>query len=246
MERKMKRIAIIGGTALFGAEIFKGAGEREIKTPYGSASLKIKDDLILLPRHGKGNIPPHKINHQANLSALKDLGVKQIIGINSTGSLKVEIPPGSILIPDDYINFGPIGTFYNYEIIHITPSLDEDLRKAVISAASRLKMEIIDKGVYIQRPGPRLETRAEVRMLRNFGDLVGMTMASEATAAKELGLAYASICSVDNYCHGLVDEPLNNEQIVAAAKRNQERIISLIEGIIIKTCPTKKVSLSIM
>jgi len=229
----MKRIAIIGGTALFGAEIFKKALTKEIQTPYGSAFLLIKDDLVFLPRHGKDkDIPAHKVNHQVNLSVLKDLAVKQIIGINSTGSLKVEIPPGSILVPDDYINFGPIGTFYNYEIVHITPSLDEDLRKVIISAASKLKLEIIDKGIYIQRPGPRLETRAEIKMLSSFGDLVGMTMASEATAAKELGLSYASICSVDNYGHGLVDEPLENEQIVAAAKRNQERIISLTKEVI--------------
>ncbi|MBU1487970.1 MTAP family purine nucleoside phosphorylase [bacterium] len=229
----MKRIAIIGGTALFGAEIFKEALAREIRTPCGSTFLLIKDDLVFLPRHGKDkNIPAHKVNHQANLSALKDLAVKQIVGINSTGSLKVEIPPGSILIPDDYINFGPIGTFYNHEIVHITPSLDEDLRKVIISAASKLKMKIIDKGVYIQRPGPRLETRAEIKMLSSFGDLVGMTMASEATAAKELGLSYASICSVDNYGHGLIDEPLKNEQIVETAKRNQERIISLTKEVI--------------
>ncbi|MFH1563715.1 MAG: MTAP family purine nucleoside phosphorylase [Nitrospirota bacterium] len=228
----MKRIAIIGGTALFGAEIFKGAGRKEIKTPYGSAFLLIKDDLIFLPRHGKDkNIPAHKVNHQANLAALKDLAVKQIIGINSTGSLKVEIPPGSILIPDDYINFGPIGTFYDHKIVHITPSLDEDLRRAIILSASKLKLEIIDNGVYIQRPGPRLETRAEIRMLSSFGDLVGMTMASEATAAKELGLSYASICSVDNYGHGLIEEPLENEQIVGAAKRNQEIIISLTKEV---------------
>lgn len=229
----MKRIAIIGGTALFGAEIFKKALTKEIQTPYGSAFLLIKDDLVFLPRHGKDkDIPAHKVNHQVNLSVLKDLAVQQIIGINSTGSLKVEIPPGSILVPDDYINFGPIGTFYNYEIVHITPSLDEDLRKVILSAASKLKLEIIDKGIYIQRPGPRLETRAEIKMLSSFGDLVGMTMASEATAAKELGLSYASICSVDNYGHGLVDEPLENEQIVAAAKRNQERIISLTKEVI--------------
>ena len=229
----MKRIAIIGGTALFGAEIFKEALAREIRTPCGSTFLLIKDDLVFLPRHGKDkNIPAHKVNHQANLSALKHLAVKQIVGINSTGSLKVEIPPGSILIPDDYINFGPIGTFYNHEIVHITPSLDEDLRKVIISAASKLKMKIIDKGVYIQRPGPRIETRAEIKMLSSFGDLVGMTMASEATAAKELGLSYASICSVDNYGHGLIDEPLKNEQIVETAKRNQERIISLTKEVI--------------
>lgn len=230
----MKRIAIIGGTALFGAEIFKGAREKEIETPYGSAFLKIKNDFILLPRHGKGNIPPHKINHQANLFALKELDVKQIIGINSTGSLKVEIPPGSILIPDDYINFGPVNSFYDYKIVHIIPSLDDDLRRVIISFASNLKIEIIDRGVYVQTQGPRLETRAEIRMLRNFGDVVGMTMASEATAAKELGLAYASVCSVDNYCHGLVDEPLESEQILATSKINQERIISLTNGIIKK------------
>jgi 5'-methylthioadenosine phosphorylase len=88
------------------------------------------------------------------------------------------------------------------------------------------------EGVYIQTIGPRLETRAEIAMLKNFGHVVGMTMAHEATLCQEAGLAYASICSVDNYCHGVIDRPLTAEDIIQQGRKNVASINKILFGMI--------------
>ncbi len=218
-------IGVIGGVGFFEAERFKGAQVEEIKTPYGIVHMLILGKVTLIPRHGiQNNVPPHKINHLANIFAFKEKGITKIVGVNSVGSLKQEISPPSILIPHDYIGPWNITTFHDDKIVHIIPYLDEGLRQSLLSFAQKFGLEMVEKGVYIQTLGPRLETKAEIHMLRSFGDVVGMTMASEATLAKELGLGYASICSVDNYAHGIVDEPLTSDLIIKNARINGEKI----------------------
>lgn len=230
----MNRVAVIGGSILDDLGILEGAAPQNIKTDYGETSLFLKDEVIFLPRHGKKkNIPPHWINHQANMAGLQELGTTYIIGINSVGSLKEEITPDYFLVPDDYINLWNISTFYNEKIVHITPGLSEDLRQWIISSLKKLgKVDYKEEGVYIQTMGPRLETRAEIRMLKNFGDVVGMTMASEATAAKELGLHYGSLCSVDNFCHGIGCAPLSSEEIKENARKKGVRIKKILVEVI--------------
>lgn len=206
----MQKIAIIGGS---GFKQFKRAG------------------IFFLQRHGK-NIPPHKINHKRNILFLKKKGVKNVIGINSVGSLKRNIGPGSIIIPQDYINLKDIQTYYDVKAKHITPGLDNKLRKKIINAAKKAKIKTINKGIYIQTIGPRLETKAEINFIKNFADIVGMTMANEATLAKELGLNYASICSVDNYANGIIKKSLTFLQIKKAQKKNQKKIKRLLKEMI--------------
>ncbi len=218
-------IGIVGGTGL--ENFMKGFREKVIKTDCGAVFLLVKDNIAFINRHGKDKkIPPHLINHKANLSALKKLKVNSLLGVCSVGSLKKEIPPGSILIPDDYINFHPL-TFFDSRT-HITPELDSQLREKIIRTARKLGMKVISKGIYFQSCGPRLETRAEVKMLRNFSDVVGMTLASEATLAKELGIRYAGICQVDNYAHGLAKEKLDFQKIMEKAKETRGELIKLL------------------
>lgn len=222
-------LGVIGGVGFFEAEKFKGVDIQKIETPHGSVETLEMENIFFLPRHGiKKKLPPHMINHRANMFAFKDKGITKVIGMNSVGSLKLEIPPPSILIPNDYINIWEIPTIHDKDVVHVVPALDEDLRNALIFQSKKQGLEIIDYGIYIQTRGPRLETRAEISMLRNFADVVGMTMASEATLAKELGLAYTSICSVDNYANGIVDEPLNNDNILANATVNANKIRDFI------------------
>ena len=229
-------IGIIGGTGFYEAKFLGETEEREVETVYGTAYTLVGEKFLFIPRHGRDrNIPPHRINHRANIMALKECGVRGVIGVSSTGSLKKEIPPRSLVVPDDYINLWNTPTFFDSEIVHITPGLDEGLRNKIISTAKRLGMDVIGKGTYIQTSGPRLETKAEVSLLRNYADIVGMTMASEATLAKELGLGYANISSVDNYAHGVTEEKLDFREVALEASRNIEglnRLLSeLIEGL---------------
>jgi len=225
----MEKTGVIAGTAFRQIGLLEEANPVEVSTRFGKVTLLESDDIVFLPRHGvEDSIPPHQINHRANLSAFKELGIPKIIGVNSVGSLKPEIPPKTLVIPHDYINFWGIQTLFDEEIRHITPGLNEDLRQLILGVAKRQKIQVTGEGIYIQTRGPRLETRAEISLLRHFGDIVGMTMANEATLAEELSIPYASICSVDNYCHGISQTPLKAEDILRTARSNMERAKRLV------------------
>jgi 5'-methylthioadenosine phosphorylase len=228
----MKPLGIISGTVfLQGKGIFADLREETRKTQFGRALVFRSAEVAFIPRHGKDPrhyILPHLINHQANLQALKDLGVGEILGINSTGSLKRRLKPGMFVIPDDYLMPAAGPTAVREKPVHITPALSAELRRKVLEAARVCAIELIDGGIYWQTAGPRLETRAEIAMMAQFADLVGMTMASEAIIAQELEMSYASLCSVDNYAHGIGDTRLSMEEITVHARRNAESILRIL------------------
>ncbi len=226
-------IGIIGGTSFYKTELTRDFSEEVIETRYGRVYALFGDNVIFIPRHGKrSDIPPHRINHRANIMAFKERNVEMIIGVTSVGSLKREIRPRSLVIPNDYINLWNISTFYESEIMHITPGLDESLRGIIISTARRLGIKVIEKGIYVQTAGPRLETRAEVSLLRDYADIVGMNMGSEATLAKELNLRYANISSVDNYANGVIDEKLDFRMVIEEASKNRKKLERLLLAVI--------------
>jgi len=226
-------LGIIGGRSfsLMRIEVAEG---KKMETPFGEPSDHFTigsmggKTVTFLLRHGSQGIPPHRINHRANIFGMRELGISRVIGVNSVGSLKEGIPPGWLVIPHDYISPWQVMTFYDRQAVHITPRLDEDLRKLLIRAAEGVGVPFLEEGVYIQTVGPRLETKAEIAMLRNFGDVVGMTMANEATLCQERGIAYASICSVDNYCHGILEKPLVEEQISQKARENATQVNKIL------------------
>ncbi len=221
-------LGVIGGTVFLKHNILKPKTEK-IKTVQGTALIQKTNSIVFIPRHGfPAKIPPHKINHKANILALKKMGVKEIIGVNSVGSLKKEIKPGTIAVPNDYINLFNVQTFFDKEIKHITPALSAMLRKKLLNATKKLNINVLNKGVYFQSLGPRLETPAESRFASRIADFVGMTMASEATLAKELELEYAAICSVDNYANGIAGKAIHSS-IVKNASLNAEKIWQIIE-----------------
>ncbi len=232
-------LGIIGGTSLFDSKFLDDAKEKEIETKYGTVYLLFtaaarSHEVVFIPRHGKEkNIPPHKINHKANIMAFKELNVEKIVGVTSVGSLKLAIKPRSLIVPHDYISLCSIPTFYDDEIVHVTPELDGGLRRSVIKVAKDLGVDLVEEGVYFQTVGPRLETRAEINLIRNYADVVGMNMASEATLAKELGLRYANISTVDNYAHGIIpEEELDYKKIVEAASKSRKDLEKVLMKLI--------------
>jgi 5'-methylthioadenosine phosphorylase len=229
----VSRIAVIGGSGVLEIELFAGLKNREVATGYGRVTVAEADDLIFLQRHGTPPLPPHKLNHQANITALKECGVDYIVAVNSTGSLKSSLPPGSLLLPDDYFNPWAIRTFFDDRLEFITPSLSASVRSAVVAAAAEIEVALVATGTYIQTTGPRFETRAEVRVLAGWGDVVGMTMAGEATLAREIGLEYASICLVDNYANGVCEQTVDIVEIEKAQKQNS-RILTELLPVVIK------------
>ena len=228
----MGLLGIISGTlALQGKAFFADLEERPVQNEFGEALVLLSRNTAFIPRHGRDSsrhILPHRINHPANLKALKDLGVDEVIGINSTGSLKKRLKPGTIVVPDDFILLYGGPTVFETKPVHITPLLHEGLRQKCLEAARECGIEAVDGGVYWQTRGPRLETRAEIAAISQMADIVGMTMAGEAVIAQELGLPYASICSVDNYAHGIGEVKLTIETILRHARRNTDAIISII------------------
>lgn len=234
---KNTKIAIIGGSGIEDPKFFKKIREIKIKTPFGFPSAQIKigqardKQIVFLSRHGKGiQFPPHKINYRANIYALKKLGAKYIFAFNSVGSLKKAIKLGDFLIPSDFIDFDP-PTFYEKNPQFITPRFSEKLRKILIGILKKLKLKFWGKGIYFNTKGPRFETKAEINLIKNFADVVGMTMAKEATLSNELDLEYASLCSIDNYAHGVVKKPLTKKETEENQKRNKKIFEEVIEEI---------------
>jgi len=230
-------LGIIGGTSLFDTKLLGDAREREVKTEYGTVYLLFttvhSQEIVFLPRHGKDrNIPPHRINYKANMRAFKELGVDEIIGVTSAGSLKRAITLRSLVVPHDYVSLCSIPTYYDDKLVHVTPGLADDLRTRILGAARALSIKIIDQGVYFQTTGPRLETKAEINLIKDYADVVGMNMASEATLATELGLRYANISTVDNYAHGIVAEELEYKDIVETASKSQEKLEKVLLKVI--------------
>jgi len=223
---------IIGGTSLLKSKIFAGWEDKNIVTPYGDAYVKIGGDKVFIQRHGNPPLPPHNINHKANIWAFKYLDVQKVISINSVGSLKMKIPPGTFVIPHDFISLWIAASFYDKEMKFIVPEMDTGLFKYVCNLSRRLKMRAKAGGVYIQTIGPRLETKAEIKLLKRHGDIVGMTMPSEATLCMEYDIPYASICSVDNYCNGILKEPLTTEEIGMNWQKNMNAIETFIKTLL--------------
>jgi len=229
------RMGLVAGTILYGTELFGDAVTERVETPFGSAVVVLTDKLAYVPRHGLDEeryVLPHHINHQANFHALKSFGVKRVVALNSSGSLKKSLPPGTIIVPDDFISLTDVTTIFTDQPVHITPVLPADFRRRLIEAAEKAGLEVVDGGVYWQSRGPRLETKAEIKFISQFADCIGMTMGSEATVAQELGLEYASLCSVDNYGHGLSEAALTEEQIREGAKNNRQKMLAIFEELV--------------
>jgi len=229
---RMKPLGIISGTVLLqGKGIFTDLREETIETEFGSATLFRSPEIVFIARHGtepRRHILPHLINHKANLAAMKERGVREILGVHSTGALKRRLKPGTLVVPDDYILLGSGPTVVRDKATHIVPVLSAEIRRKWLEAARDCGVNCIDGGIYWQTAGPRFETRAEIAMMSQFADLVGMTMASEAVIAQELEIPYASFCSVDNFAHGLEDKALTLEKILWHARQNTEATLRVL------------------
>ena len=230
------KIGIIGGTGFYEME----GNELEIETEYGKILVyKLKDNIFFLPRHGKKHKPAHVVNYKGNIKAMEKLGIERIIAINTVGSMKKNIKPGSIFIPNDFIDFTKRKTtFYDDIAVHIDMSQPfcPVIRKILVEEAK--KKGNVYEGIYVATEGPRLETKAEITMFKNFAHVVGMTLVPEAILAREIGICYASICLVSNYAAGLQRE-LSIEEIKEIYKKNKDIIISIINESI-KRIPKKR------
>jgi purine nucleoside phosphorylase len=229
--------ALIAGTSMLSSSLFDTWKEATLSTPYGKVLLRKTSGYLFLQRHGARKVPPHNINHLANVWALKSSGVTKVVAINSVGSLQSGLKPGTFAIPDDFFSPGRVPTFFEEEMKFTVPRMDERLAKELYRVSQSLGLKVSLGGIYIQTMGPRLETRAEIKFFRRYGDMVGMTLASEATLCMEQHIPYASICSIDNYCHGIMKKPLTVTEITRNANKSMQALERLVRTLVEQKLP---------
>ena len=217
--------AIIGGTGVYdGGEPLR---QEQVDTKYGAVEVDVValasgEEVAFLARHGKGHsVPPHRINYRANLKALQQLGVEQMLATAAVGSLNPNLPPSALVLTTDFIDATrqrPL-TFFegddgNVRHVGMEEPYCPVLRERVLLQAQRSEELVEESGVYVCTEGPRFETTAEIRMYRNWGaDVVGMTNIPEVVLARELGMCYATLCLVVNMATGMKSSPITMDEI---------------------------------
>ncbi len=210
-------LALIGGTGLSRLAGLEVTARRAVRTPFGEPSCPVTlGDLggapvAFMARHGYGHtIAPHEVNYRANIWALREVGVRQIIAIASVGGIRVDCAPGALVLPDQIIDYtwGREATFFegpDQPVRHIdfTHPYSQSVRQRISQAARDCAEPLIEGATYGATQGPRLETAAEItRMERDGCDLVGMTGMPEASLAREIELEYAALAVVVNHAAG--------------------------------------------
>jgi 5'-methylthioadenosine phosphorylase len=234
----MERLGIVAGSAFLDGSPPEATEETVVPTGRGDVTVHVGEGFIFLRRHGHGRYhPPHRIPHHDHALGLERLGVRRAVGLASVGSLRAGLRTGAAIVPDDYLSFHPPPTFAEDDRLHIVPALDPELRGALLDAARATDVPVQDGGIYAETRGPRFETRAEIRLLADYADVVGMTAASEATLFQERGIAYAMLGLVDNMAHGVGTEPLTLEGYEAQLERNRERAAGILNEIIRRCGP---------
>lgn len=234
-----KLYSVIGGSGLYNlGDDFVEESKGFVETPYGTTSAEIirgswqNQPVVFLARHGESHrVPPHQINYQANLYALKQQGVTHVIAVNAVGGISPSYEPETIALPDQIIDYswGRAHSFSDVDkgqVQHIdfTYPYSSCLRDMIIESGKATNIKLQSSGVYGCTNGPRLETRAEIiKMSRDGCDMVGMTGMPEAALAREIGVEYASIALVVNWCAG-ISESTNPESEIT-----MEEIMRVLE-----------------
>lgn len=226
--------AIIGGTGVY--SMSTKSISRTITTEYGNAYVDIINingqDIAFLARHGKGHsVPPHLINYRANMKALEQLGVKYVYATAAVGSCNENFKPGDVVIIKDFLDFTKSRptTFYEGEegVIHTDMSdpYCSNLVNKFYKASKKTGLEIAGEGVYVCTEGPRFETATEIQMYKLLkGDIVGMTNVPEVVLAKELGMCYAAVGIVTNWCTGIKSNSILLHDIQGVMEKNKSNI----------------------
>lgn len=240
----MRRFAIIGGSGLDQLEGLAIAARRPVMTAWGSPSAPLCEGLfegspvIFLPRHGEQHtLPPHRINYRANIAALRDAGITDIIAVTAVGGIGATAGPGVMIVPDQIIDYthGREHTFFDglgatLDHVDFSYPYTQSLRRLLLDNAARVGHPIVDGGVYGATQGPRLESAAEIAcMARDGCTLVGMTGMPEAALAREAGLGYATLSLSVNWAAGLGGgEIVSLEEIMHHLREGMGRVLDVV------------------
>jgi 5'-methylthioadenosine phosphorylase len=234
---------VIGGSGI--GELFE-PGDRtshRVDTPWGAPSGPIESgriagvDVLFLARHGAGHtIPPHMVNYRANVAALAALGAGSIVTMSSVGSLREELPPGTFVLPDQFVDMTKRRptTFYDGgRVYHV--SLADPFCPRILGAALAAGREagspFAEHRTYVCVEGPRFSTRAESRFFRTFADIIGMTLVPEVTLAREKGICYGCLAMVTDF-DVWAERPVEAREIVATMSSNAERMRRVLSALL--------------
>ena len=240
------KLGIIGGSGLYDVEEFKDREYIAINTPWGKPSdniLKTKynnKEIYFLPRHGRDHqLSPSKINFRANIDALKQLGVTDIVSVSAVGSLKEDLSPGKFVIVDQFIDrtFARNKTFFDNEIVAHVSMAHPTSNGLMNSCEEAIKQENIEYqrgGTYIVMEGPQFSTLAESNLYRSWNaDIIGMTNMPEAKLAREAEIRYASVSMVTDFdCWHPDHENVDVKQVIKILLQNAEKAKKMIKNII--------------
>ena len=240
------KLAIIGGSGLYDIDEFKERELLKLETPWGKPSdeiLKTKyndKEIFFLPRHGRGHtISPSNINFRANIDALKQLGVTDIVSVSAVGSLKEDLPPGKFVIVDQFIDrtFARSKSFFDDEIVvHVSMAhpTSNGLMNSCEEAIKKENIEYQRGGTYVVMEGPQFSTLAESNLYRSWNaDVIGMTNMPEAKLAREAEIRYASVSMVTDFdCWHPDHENVDVKQVIKVLLGNAEKAKKMIKNII--------------
>ena len=243
----MNKLGIIGGSGLYSMEGLEDSKWIKIDTPWGSPSDEILQaklngkEICFLPRHARGHkINPSNINFRANIDALKQLGVTDIISMSAVGSLKENLEPGKFVIVDQFIDrtFARVKTFFDKEIVaHVSmakptsPGLMQTCEKVL----KKLNIPFQKGGTYLVMEGPQFSSLAESNLDRSWGaDVIGMTNMPEAKLAREAEIRYATVAMVTDFdCWHPDHEDVSVEQVVKTLLGNAEKAKKVVAELLL-------------
>jgi 5'-methylthioadenosine phosphorylase len=238
-----RTIALLGGSGI--SKIFRDGPTKShhVSTPWGAPSGPIEEGVfggirtLFLARHGPAHtIPPHRVNYRANIDALCSLGAEAIIAVNSVGSLKEELSPGTFLLPSQFVDFtkGRPTTFFDGgKVFHVSMAdpFCPDLTAHATLAADDAGFSFKVGGTYVCVEGPRFSTRAESRFFRGFADVIGMTLVPEVTLARERGICYVCMAAVTDY-DVWAERPVQTQEILDVMRRSADRMNRILDRLI--------------
>ena len=243
---KNRKLGIIGGSGLYKMEGFEKTKWKKINTPWGKPSDEIliakleKEEICFIPRHSRGHkINPTNINFKANIDAMKQLGVTDIISVSAVGSLKKNLEPGKFVIVDQFIDrtFSRTKTFFDEEIVaHVSMAkpTSQGLSDCCEAALKKLNIKNQKGGTYVVMEGPQFSTLAESNLYRSWeADVIGMTNMPEAKLAREAEIRYCTVAMVTDYdCWHPDHDEVDVSMVVQTLMKNASNAQNMIKEVI--------------
>ncbi len=240
-------IGIIGGSGIYEIAGLENVRWQRVHSPFGVASDAVMrgeldgQKLVFLPRHGRGHrIPPSELNFRANIDVLKRCGVTEIISLSAVGSLREDLPPGTFVLVDQFIDrtFARVKSFFGTGCVAHVSMADPTcsrLMDALETAAAEAGIDARRGGTYLTMEGPQFSTRAESELYRSWGcSVIGMTNMPEAKLAREAEMCYATVAMVTDYdCWHTDHDDVTVEQVIKVLGDNAEKAKTLVQ----KTIP---------